>query len=66
MPSQDVMKHQRQEFVDAVLDEAIAEKRIVGAARELSVGVLTNTAVAEMLGPFPNAVRDVVYGSIKP
>jgi hypothetical protein len=25
---------------------------------------LTNTAVAGMLGPFPNAVRDAVYASI--
>jgi CubicO group peptidase (beta-lactamase class C family) len=37
----------------------------VDPAAELSVVVLTNTAVSGMLGPFPNAVRDAVYASIK-
>jgi CubicO group peptidase (beta-lactamase class C family) len=32
----------------------------VDPASELSVVVLTNTAVSGMLGPFPNAVRDAV------
>ena len=38
----------------------------VDPAQELSVTVLTNTAVAGMLGPFPNSIRDVIYTSIKP
>jgi CubicO group peptidase (beta-lactamase class C family) len=37
----------------------------VDPASELSVVVLTNTAVSGMLGPFPDAVRDAVYASIK-
>jgi CubicO group peptidase (beta-lactamase class C family) len=37
----------------------------VDPASELSVVVLTNTAVTGMLGPFPDAVRDAAYGAIK-
>lgn len=33
----------------------------VDPSRELSVVVLTNTAVAGMLGPFPDALRDAIY-----
>lgn len=35
----------------------------VDPSRELSVVVLTNTAVAGMLGPFPDALRDAIYSS---
>lgn len=38
MPSQELIKHGLQELVDAVLDEAIAEKRIVGAVVLVSLG----------------------------
>ncbi len=38
----------------------------VDPAKELSVVVLTNTAVAGMRGPFPDAVRDAVYASLEP
>lgn len=33
----------------------------VDPSRELSVVVLTNTAAAGMLGPFPDALRDAIY-----
>lgn len=35
----------------------------VDPSRELSVVVLTNTAVAGMLGPFPDALREAIYAS---
>lgn len=35
----------------------------VDPSRELSVVVLTNTAVAGMLGPFPDALREAIYSS---
>ena len=38
--------------------------RFVDPARELSVVMLSNTAVAGMIGPFPDAVRDAIYASI--
>ncbi|MDR5859256.1 beta-lactamase family protein [Halomonas eurihalina] len=37
-------------------------KWFVDPARELSVVSLTNTTLAGTLGPFPNAVRDAIYG----
>ncbi len=33
----------------------------VDPAKALSVAVLTNTAIAGMSGPFPNAIRDAIY-----
>jgi CubicO group peptidase (beta-lactamase class C family) len=35
----------------------------VDPSRRLTVVVLTNTAVAGMVGPYPDAVRDAVYGA---
>jgi CubicO group peptidase (beta-lactamase class C family) len=35
----------------------------VDPARRISVVVMTNTAVAGMIGPFPDAVRDAVYSA---
>jgi CubicO group peptidase (beta-lactamase class C family) len=37
----------------------------VDPARRLSVVALTNTAVAGMNGPYPNAIRDAVYGVLR-
>jgi CubicO group peptidase (beta-lactamase class C family) len=34
-------------------------------AKKLSVVVLTNTAIAGMTGPFPDAVRDAIYNAIQ-
>jgi CubicO group peptidase (beta-lactamase class C family) len=36
----------------------------VDPRRELSVVLLTNTAIAGMVGPLPNAVRDAIYGAL--
>lgn len=36
----------------------------VDPVKELSVVILTNTAITGMLGPFPDALRDAVYASI--
>jgi CubicO group peptidase (beta-lactamase class C family) len=36
----------------------------VDPAKELSVVVLTNTAIAGMTGPFPDVIRDAVYVSL--
>jgi CubicO group peptidase (beta-lactamase class C family) len=36
----------------------------VDPARELSVVVLTNTAIAGMIGPLPDAIRDAIYAAI--
>ncbi len=36
----------------------------VDPARELSVVMLSNTAIAGMMGPFPDAVRNAIYASI--
>jgi CubicO group peptidase (beta-lactamase class C family) len=33
----------------------------VDPAKALSVVITTNTAIAGMTGPFPNAVRDAIY-----
>ncbi len=38
----------------------------VDPAQELSVTIVTNTAVAGMLGPFPDSIRDAIYTSLKP
>jgi CubicO group peptidase (beta-lactamase class C family) len=38
----------------------------VDPARELSVVIVTNTAIAGMTGAFPDAVRDAVYAAIGP
>jgi CubicO group peptidase (beta-lactamase class C family) len=38
----------------------------VDPAQELSVVIVTNTAIAGMTGAFPDAVRDAVYGAIQP
>jgi CubicO group peptidase (beta-lactamase class C family) len=35
----------------------------VDPSRRLTVVVLTNTAVAGMIGPYPDAIRDAVYGA---
>jgi hypothetical protein len=35
----------------------------VEPSRRLTVMVLTNTAVAGMVGPYPDAVRDAIYGT---
>ncbi|HEV7369679.1 serine hydrolase domain-containing protein [Arenibaculum sp.] len=35
----------------------------VDPANRLSVAALTNTGLAGMVGPFPNAIRDAVYGA---
>ncbi|HEX4199463.1 MAG TPA: serine hydrolase domain-containing protein [Caulobacteraceae bacterium] len=34
-------------------------------AEKLSVVILTNTAIAGMTGPFPDAIRDAIYGAIR-
>jgi len=36
----------------------------VDPARGISVVLLTNTSIAGMIGPFPNAVRDAIYGGL--
>jgi CubicO group peptidase (beta-lactamase class C family) len=38
----------------------------VDPAQELSVVIVTNTAIAGMTGAFPDAIRDAVYGAIQP
>ena len=38
----------------------------VDPAEELSVVNITNTAIAGMTGAFPDAIRDAVYGAIRP
>lgn len=45
-------------------DFTVVDRTAGSPIRELSVVVLTNTAVSGMLGPFPDAVRDAIYGSI--
>jgi CubicO group peptidase (beta-lactamase class C family) len=37
----------------------------VDPARELSVVIMTNTAVAGMTGAFPDAIRDAIYASLE-
>jgi CubicO group peptidase (beta-lactamase class C family) len=37
----------------------------VDPARDLSVVIMTNTAVAGMTGAFPDAIRDAIYGAIE-
>jgi CubicO group peptidase (beta-lactamase class C family) len=37
----------------------------VDPRRELAVVLLTNTAIAGMLGPLPNAIRDATYGALE-
>jgi CubicO group peptidase (beta-lactamase class C family) len=36
----------------------------VDPRRELSVVLLTNMAIAGMMGPLPNAIRDAIYGTL--
>jgi CubicO group peptidase (beta-lactamase class C family) len=36
----------------------------VDPAKDLSVVIITNTAIAGMTGTFPDAIRDAVYGAI--
>jgi hypothetical protein len=36
----------------------------VDPRRELSVVLLTNTAVAGMVGPLPDAIRDAIYRAL--
>jgi CubicO group peptidase (beta-lactamase class C family) len=38
----------------------------VDPAQELSVVIVTNTAIAGMTGAFPDAIRDAVYAAIQP
>jgi CubicO group peptidase (beta-lactamase class C family) len=37
----------------------------VDPRRELAVVLLTNTAIAGMLGPLPDAIRDAIYGALE-